>query len=189
VPLDSDYINEARHADVPMLAATYTRHGDLKTSYVFVFAPGKATARRFSIDPAALGQKGAVIAYDPATGAAKELAPGETFTGDLGVGQYAYAYYIVAPVNANGIALVGDAGKIAATGKARIARIETTPAALGVTVAFAAGERPVTLIGHYQTPIAADRGTLALDPKTRMFKLTVPAPSGGGEETVTLHRN
>lgn len=29
----------------------------------------------------------------------------------------------------------------------------------------------------------------ALDPKTRMFKLTVAAPSGGGEETVTLHRN
>lgn len=189
VPLDSDYINEARHADVPMLAATYTRHGDLKTSYVFAFAPGKTTARRFSIDPAALGQKGAVIVYDPATGAAGELAPGETFTGDLGAGQYAYAYYVVAPVNANGIALVGDAGKIASTGKARIARIETTPDALSVTVAFAAGERPVTLIGHYETPIAADRGTLALDPRTRMFKLTLPAPSGGGEETVTLHRN
>lgn len=187
VPLDSDYINEARHADVPMLAATYTQHGSLKTSYVFAFAPGKATARRFSIDPVALGQKGPVVVYDPATGAAKKLAVGETFAGTLGAGQYAFAYYIVAPVNANGVALMGDAGKIAATGKARIERIETTSATLSVTLAFAPGERSVTLIGHYDAPITADHGTLALDPNKRMFKLVLPA-SGGREETVTLRR-
>lgn len=190
VPLDSDYIDEARHADVPMLAATYTQHGDLKTSYVFAFAPGKATGRRFTIDPAAFGQKGAVVIYDPATGTSHELAPGKTFAGELAAGQYAYAYYVVAPVNASGIALVGDAGKIAATGKARIAQIQSMPKALRVSVAFAEGERSVTLIGHYDAPIAADRGTLTLDGKTRMFKLVLPAAArSGGLQTVTLRRN
>ncbi|NII11846.1 hypothetical protein [Oleiagrimonas sp. C23AA] len=186
MPLDSDYLHAAEHEDAPMLAATYTQHGSIRTSYVFAFAPGKDTGRQFHFKPSTLGQQGQVVIYDPLTHASRELAAGDAFSSTLKHGQYAYTYYIVAPVQANGIAFLGDAGKIASTGKTRIKSMHASSRSLTVEVGFGKSDHDVILSGHYQKSIKASRGQLKLDSDTHMFTLRLRAPSSAGTQTVTF---
>lgn len=183
LPMDSDYIHAADGVDAPMLAFTDTRHGTIRTDYVFAFAQDHKPGESFGFHPAVLGQQGRVVVYDPLTHRVKAMPAGGTFHGT--VGTKGYSYYIVAPVTSGGIAFLGDAGKIASTGRQRIAGMVASKHVLTVRVRFVPGEHAVTLRGWTDRPVHADRGTLHTDHDTGLFTLHLPTPAaGGGVETV-----
>jgi hypothetical protein len=174
VPMDIDYINEAKKANKPMLAFTYTQHNNLTTDYVFAFTPNDNTSKDVIFKPAALGQTGNVVVYDPLTHSAKMMQASKSFKD--GIGKTGYTYYLIAPVTANGIAFLGDSGKIASTGKQRIANMHASKNALQVKVAFASGEQSVTLCGYSEEPVTADKGKLTIHPGKNMFDLVLKNP-------------
>jgi hypothetical protein len=184
VPMDVDYLNEAKNAHKPMLAFTYTRHDSITTDYVFAFTPSDTTSKNIAFKPSSLGQTGDVVVYDPLTHAAKEMPASGTFKDTIG--KIGYTYYLVAPVTPNGIAFLGDFGKIASTGRQRIAGMGPSKNALHVKVAFASGEKSVTLHGHYEKPITSDKGNLTLHPDKKMFDLVLSAPRNGAR-TATVN--
>ncbi|MFJ8603136.1 hypothetical protein ACIREM_31385 [Streptomyces shenzhenensis] len=77
-------------------------------------------------------------------------------------------YWVVAPVGASGIAFLGDAGKFVSHGDKRIAHLRDD-GKVHATVAFAAGEGPVTLHGYAPrkpavTATATGRAVLTITP-------------------------
>jgi hypothetical protein len=181
VPMDIDYINDAEKAHKPMLAVTYTHHNGLTTDYVFAFTPNDSTSKHVVFKPSTLGQTGDVVVYDPLTKSVRKMQASNPFKDTIG--DKGYTYYLVAPVTPNGIAFFGDSGKIASTGKQRIAGMTASKNALRVKVAFASGEQSVTLRGYYGKPVTADKGKLTLHPDNRMFDLVLPAPKNKAETT------
>jgi hypothetical protein len=203
LPMDSDYINEANHVHRPMLAYTYTKQNNIRTNYVFVFAPKGSTPNQYSFTPsgADLGMKGEVVVYNPLSGTVKKMNADSTFTGSLSDdgtitkrmkktgdtrgGKYRYTYYIIAPVMPIGIAFLGDEGKIAATGRQRISTLKANSKQLTVQVEFAKGEKMVQLHGYYEKPFTVDGGKLKLQPEHHTFTLTVQNPEHSSH--VTIH--
>ncbi|MHB1921136.1 MAG: hypothetical protein ACYCOO_02760 [Chitinophagaceae bacterium] len=183
LPLDEDYIQLARHQQGPLLADTYTRHADITTYYVFAFSSSDRTGN-IKFDPAVLGTQGKVVVWDPLNKKARLMESKATFQ-DILPGSL-YAYYIVAPLQPSGLAFFGDAGKVAATGKQRIASLASTSHSLQVKVIFSKGEKEITLQGYYQQTFRADQGKLKLNRATHLFSLVLSAPSTGGEVTVNL---
>jgi hypothetical protein len=184
MPMDQDYLQAARDEAKPFLASTYTLQGEVKTGYVFAFGDKDTKSDRFSFSPAALGLKGKTVVFDPLTAKLKELDADDQFEDRLPAEKY--AYYIIAPVTSSGIAFLGDAGKIAATGKKRIAAIDPSAKELKVTVLFARGDQAVTLQGYCRRPVFSSEGQLSQDGKTHLFTLHLPAPEKGGKVTVRL---
>lgn len=183
-PVDAAYLQLAKGENKPIVAYTYTRHTGVKTGYLFVFAGANTRSTQFSVKPSETGMIGNVVVYSPQTHLLRTLKATDAFTADLGASRY--NYYIVAPITASGIAFLGDEGKIAATGKKRIADITTTDTGMRVKVVFAPGESTLTLQGFSKARVSTDQGTLSQDPATHLFALKVPAPSEGGSLTVTL---
>lgn len=186
LPMDKAYLHDALGQDAPMLAHTYTRHYGLTTSYVFAFAEEKAANLGFGFHPKALGQRGRVAVFDPLSKRVAAIDAAAEFRSELP--ETRYAYYIVAPVTRSGIAFLGDAGKIAATGKQRIAALRDGSDGLQVRIRFAQGESSVILQGYSEKPVTADKGEVTYDAATCLFTLTLP--SGGNDEvsvTVSAH--
>lgn len=184
LPMDADYVQLARGEYKPLLASTYTRHGDITTNYVFAFADTNTTINRYSFRPADIGIKNRVLIYDPQRNTAQLLDAAQTFQAELP--EEKYAYYILAPLTSSGIAFLGDTGKIAATGKKRIANILSSGKNLQVKVLFARGEGTVVLKGYSEKKITTDRGVLTKDPSNHLFTLTIRAPKNGNMLTVNL---
>ena len=184
LPMDADYVQLARGEYKPLLASTYTRHGDITTNYVFAFADTNTTINRYSFRPADIGIKNRVLIYDPQRNTAQLLDAAQTFQAELP--EEKYAYYILAPLTSSGIAFLGDTGKIAATGKKRIANILSSGKNLQVKVLFARGESAVVLKGYSEKKITTDRGVLTKDPSNHLFTLTIRAPKNGNMLTVNL---
>jgi len=84
-----------------------------------------------------------------------------------------YSYYIVAPITTSGIAFLGDANKIAATGK--IASIKDELNKLELTVLFAKGEASVILQGYSEMPVYTDKGTVLYNASTHLFTIILPS--------------
>ncbi|MEO5998403.1 MAG: hypothetical protein ABIN89_16735 [Chitinophagaceae bacterium] len=101
----------------------------------------------------------------------------ETFTADLP--EEKYTFFIVAPITRSGIAFLGDAGKITATGKKRIATITDTANTLHVKVLFAEGEGPVTLQGYSEKTVTAVTLKVMQDAASHLFTIIVPPPVQG----------
>lgn len=184
LPMDENYVHMARSEKTPILSYTYTRHGDITTGYIFAFANDSSYDRRFSFQPAKLGWNKKLVVYNPQSAALRVVDKGQSFADELGRGNY--ACYIVAPVTAPGIAFLGDAGKIAATGKKRIAAMAASARTLKIKVLFAKGETSVVLRGYSLRPVTSDKGRIATDPGTHLFSVTLPAPAAGSDEWVTF---
>jgi hypothetical protein len=182
LPMDEDYIQMAKRENKPILAYTYTQHGDIRTGYVFAFADKETTDYQVDFKPEDVGEQGEVVIYTPQDNHLKIMNAGESFHDELAADKY--AYYIIAPVTSSGIAFLGDEGKIAATGKKRIATIKDMGKTLQVKVLFAKGEKDVMLHGYCKRPVTADKGSIAQDAATHLFTLTLPA--NGNEVTVNL---
>ncbi|NOX86379.1 MAG: hypothetical protein GXO86_10530 [Chlorobi bacterium] len=200
LPMDIDYINDARHADKPMLAFTYTKQNNIRTNYVFAFAPNNSKDKLISFQLSTLGMKGKVVVYDPLSGAMKEMNANDTFTDIMsdttniiektsttgGSISYRYTYYIIAPITSVGVSFLGDEGKIVATGRQRIPELSFSQNKLQVQVVFAKGESSVKLHGYYDKPFRTDKGILRLDPENKMFTLIVSVPEKNMKVTVNF---
>jgi hypothetical protein len=141
-------------------------------------------ARQFSFRPGELVKAEKVVVYNPQRNVLRLITGGEAFRDELPEDKY--AYYIIAPVTPAGIAFLGDAGKIAATGKKRIAGIRMSGKTLQVDVLFAKGESMVTLRGYSERAVIADKGTINRDAATHLFTLSLPAPVTGSGVTVNF---
>ncbi|MBI1343348.1 MAG: hypothetical protein GC171_10490 [Terrimonas sp.] len=185
LPLDINYLQMARGEEKPILGATYTLHGEIKTGYVFVFAEEATKISRFAFRPMDIGIDDDAVVFDPLRNKLQVVKKGDAFRDELPADRY--TYFIVAPVTSSGIAFLGDAGKITATGKKRISQISCQENQLTISVVFAEGETAVTLRGYAKKPLQSDKGKLHWDPASHLFTLVVPAPQSG--KTVTLNLN
>ena len=175
VPTDASVIADSRQAHTPLVAATFTQHGSIRTVYVFAVArPGDDSAVTFS--PASLGLTGNVYVYNYFDKTARRLSATETFHDTLG--PTGRSYYILAPVSPSGMAFLGDAGKFVGTGKQRITALRDEPGKLTAKVLCTSGETAVTLHGYaaYAPQVSVTGGTdgpVAYDPVTQHFTFAV----------------
>ncbi|HUJ11864.1 MAG TPA: hypothetical protein VL171_17780, partial [Verrucomicrobiae bacterium] len=197
VPTDDTYLHEARSGGDSVLTAwTCTDHGDCRTLYVFAFLPENAKRNGVSsrstlweIKPSTLGISAPAYAYDVTQKRGVALGAGEAYRSN--VTSNLYSFVVVAPVGPSGIAFLGDEGKIASTGKQRIADIRETADSLQVTVVAASGEA-VTLHGFAEfCPVCQNSNGKALpvqyDAATKEFTVVLDARSGG-QQIVTFRR-
>jgi hypothetical protein len=175
-----------------MIAAAYTNHGPHRTAYVFCF-PRSDRQTQIEFAPADLGFSSDVWVYEPASGKGQLVPASGKFSSTFSEANYkkAWAYYVVAPVSAGGIALVGDGGKITTAGRQRIANIQETPEGLAAAIQFASGEKSVTLIGYAaKQPVASVAGGADLpvkfDDTGHQFAVEVPASGSATAVDVSI---
>jgi hypothetical protein len=146
VPLDRSYISDANRVPAPLVAATFTGHGRIKTGYVFAFNRHRTPSGQLSFNAKELGIRGPVWVQDYFSGVGSRLEAGQTFSAPLA--ENACAFYQVAPIGKSGIAFLGDQGKFIGTGHQRINSIADQPNQLTVEVLLAESENNVTLHGY-----------------------------------------
>lgn len=187
LPLDLNYVQMARKEERPIVAATHTLHGLLKTSYVFAFGNDTTKINQFSFSLNELSMKGKSVVFNPLKHTVELIGAGTRFKAELPEDKY--AFYIVAPLTSSGIAFLGDAGKITATGKKRITAITDAGKKLQIKVLFAKGESSVTLQGYSEKSVSSSKGKLSRDAAAHLFSIVVPRPLKGEVETVVLQTN
>ncbi len=187
LPLDLNYVQMARKEERPIVAATHTLHGSVKTSYVFAFGNDTTKVNQFSFSLSDISMKGKSVVFNPLKRTVQLTEAGKRFSADLP--EEKFAFYIVAPITSSGIAFLGDAGKITSTGKKRIAGITPMGKKLQVKVVFAKGESAVTLQGYSAKKVMTSKGKLSHDPAAHLFTIVVPRPAKGETETLTLQTN
>ncbi len=201
-PIDAMYVEDASRdavATAPMIAATQTNFGSATETYVFSY-PRPAAIRpadpRSADQPAAdetatevslseLGASGPVYAWNwrlrkgiliPAHG-------NLTLHYDSG-----WDYEVLAPLNHEGIALLGDVSKIVPLARKRFSSVRNA-GTLEATVSFADGERSITLTGYaeHRPRIAAIVGKADgqhYDHATHLFSFEL---SPGNEQTAKVN--
>jgi hypothetical protein len=183
VPLDSSFAKDSVDDTGPLVSSTYTEFQGFRASYVFSFARGVDTLTQFR--PSELGYRGTVYVYNYFTGQGTKMDAtanyAEPMPGDR-------AYYIVVPVNAKGIAVIGDTENFVSLGKKRIPRV-VSGAEISLSVAFATEEHSRTLRGYADAAphVFVGEGNLlaqTYDAGTHSFTVTL-AP-WNGTATVTI---
>ncbi|MBM9503414.1 carbohydrate-binding protein [Actinacidiphila acididurans] len=127
---------------------------------------------------AEIGETGSAYVYDYFAGTGALVKKG----GQVSTGVTSGTYWVVAPVGPSGIAFLGDKGKFVAHGDKRLEHL-SDDGSVHTTVAFAAGEGPVTLHGYAPrkpsaTATTGSVGTVDYDATTRLFSVTVGAGAG-----------
>ena len=187
LPLDQNYVQMARKEQTPIVAATHTLHGHIKTGYVFAFGNDTTRVNQFSFSLGDLSMKNRSVVFNPLKQTVQLIDPEKRFSEDLP--EEKFAFYIVAPITTSGIAFLGDAGKITATGKKRIAEITEMGKKLQVKVLFANGESAVTLKCYSERNIIVSKGKLTKDATAPLFSIVVARPAKGDVEIVTIKTN
>ena len=164
VPTDSTYINEAANGAVPMVAYTYSDRA------VYVIALKRANATTATFTPAETGMSGRVYAYDWRSRSGSVVDASAPMRLDL---SQDWVHLVLAPIGGSGIAIVGDTGKFAPRGRARIASIVDRENAVSVEVTFAEGEKSVTLTGYSRVAPIASAGSVSWNGATGQFELVV----------------
>jgi hypothetical protein len=172
LPVDTDFLNDAKAVKSPMLACTYSMHSNGKTVYIFVFESDSSFSRNINFNPLEAGIKGNAAVYSPLKKTVEVVNKGKDFTFNLN--DDLYSYYIIAPISSSGIALWGDSGKIAAAGKERILDIVEDKDRLKAKVLFAEGEAEVNLIGYSIRPLVSSIGNISYNPDSHIFNLLLP---------------
>jgi hypothetical protein len=189
VPTDESVVLEAAQgARSPMVAWTYSDHaayttspapsapdpgttaqrgqaGDVqsssgRTAYVFAYSRGNGP-QVASFNPSSLGLGGEAYVYDYFADSGQLVEPGSRFSASVDSG----SYYVVAPVGASGIALLGDAGEFVSLGAKRISAL-ADDGVVHATVEFAAGENAVMLHGFAPRPLTVTASNGSADPPT-----------------------
>jgi hypothetical protein len=195
-PTDASIIAEASGKPDAMVAATYSKHGDQKTAYVFAFPRAKDRADLY-FTAADVGLSGDVWVYDWKNKTGHKVSAGESFNGSFGSEvsiankDPSWAYFIVAPISKNGIALIGDEGKFASMGAQRVEKLEETNDAIKLTLQFAPGESSVVLHGFASSaPLVSASDAKVDQPKfeNQHFTAKVSPTAGAQRTTVTLKR-
>jgi hypothetical protein len=192
MPLDASYLSEAEQTGAPIVAATFTHFAHHNTAYLLAFAtdPSKPPMD-FSVAPNALGFSGTVAVFDPMSETLVLADDKQAITGKL-TGPDAFAYRIVAPVSASGIAIIGDIGKFVPMGRKRVASYEDIAHGVRLKLAFAANDAAITVAGYARSDVTAHAEGASIlstvrDPQTGLFKVELkPSAPGATEVTLTL---
>ena len=146
LPIDTMYLSDATaRVKTPMIAATYTDHGPLRTAYVFAYSRDRS-CRGGTFTPAALGLAGDVVVLNVRERTVSHQTASAPVTFELAPD--VTVYYEIAPLGRSGIAFFGDANKYVSNGVKRIAALDDKPEGMVATVSFAAGEKSVRLFGY-----------------------------------------
>jgi len=180
MPLDVSYMTQATQTGAPIVGATFTRHGKHTTAYVLAFAddPSKA-AEDFSLTPAMLGFSSTVVVFDPFAQTLVTANSKDVISGKL-QGPDAFAYRVIAPVSASGIAVLGDIGKFVSMGRKRVTSYEELAKGVRLKLALAVNDSAITVAGYSRSNVIphADGATVlssVRDPQTGMFKVALRA--------------
>jgi len=189
MPLNASYLSQAQKTGAPIIAATFTRHGSHQTAYVLAFAddPSKGSTD-FYLAPGDLGFNGPTAVFDPFSDTVAALGAGERITGKLG-GPDAYAYRIVAPISASGIAVFGDIGKFVSMGRKRVTGYQELPHGARLNIAIAANETDITVAGYARSDVKshAEGAVVAStewNHETGMFEVKLRPLSGTAHQAV-----
>jgi hypothetical protein len=183
VPTDATYLVDAAGIDRPMVAYTYSDHGNARALYLFAYQRGTSTQATFQ--PAALGLSGSVYVYNYFTGTGRILPPGAMFQDTVHSG----SYYIAVPVGRSGMALLGDLGRFVSMGAKRIAQFSDT-GRIHATISFGKGESPMVLSGYApRSPVIMAQsgrvGAVSYTRSTHLFHVVV-APSTNGTAVLEI---
>ncbi|BCL25207.1 CBM35 domain-containing protein [Streptomyces aurantiacus] len=126
-----------------------------------------------SFSLASLGVGGPAYVYDYYAGTGALVASGGSVSTTVTSG----TYWVVASVGPSGIAFLGDAGKFVSHGDKRVVHLDDD-GNVNATLAFAAGEGPVTLHGYAPrrptvTATTGSAGAVAYDTSTKLFTVSV----------------
>ncbi|HKD77260.1 MAG TPA: CBM35 domain-containing protein, partial [Ktedonobacterales bacterium] len=184
---DESYINDASGGSSAMVAYTYTDHTNLRDDYVFAYSHSSSANQTAKFSLNELGINTAAYVYNYFTGTGAVVPAGGSFSDSV---SSSGSYYIVAPIQGSGIALIGDAGKFVSGGHKRISHLQDTGSNIQATIAFAAGEGPVTLHGYAPSvpTVTASNGTVSnvgYDGSTHLYSFSV-AQGSGNTASVTI---
>ncbi len=183
LPVDAMYLLDAQNEQKPMVAAARTEFGSGSAVYVFAYPRGTSDTG-VTVPLREFGLTQPVYAWNWVTHTGEFIPAGGSVSMEFANG---WAYDVLAPVAANGLALVGDASKITTLGRERIAAL-ADQGHLATTVEFAPNEETVELSGYAERRpiIAATSGNARLlqyDPHSRTFEIRV---SPGPAHTATI---
>ena len=185
VPSDATYLAMSTSQTAPVVASTYTDHGGVRTAYVFGYGRTDGARSAVSFTPQSLGISGGAYVYDYFGKKGSIVEAGAPFTDAV---DYNGTYFIVAPIGASGMALIGDAGKFVSCGKKRIASI-SDGGNLHVSVSFAEGEEHVVLTFYSQVkPLVQGvegRANRLVYQGSDLYRVTV-SPGAGNSASVVL---
>ena len=182
-PLDRSFWSHSNDPQAPMVSATYTDFGDLRTWYLFEFAQGPTTQVSFRLSEAGVDRP--VYLYDYFQDSGQVMQPDDLFTVDT----TGFRYQVAVPVGRSGIAVLGDTGQFVPMGKKRVPAFSDDGTAR-ITVAFAPGETVRTLRGYSPTAVTARAtggvaGRIERDSATGLFSLHVE-PGTNGKASIEL---
>ena len=187
--LDQSYLNDVQGLNLPMVASTYTDHNGLRDYYVFAYARTAANLTA-SLNLNQLGVTNNAFVYDYFNQTGLVVTAGSTFVfpTTLASDTTGGSYFVVAPIGASGIGLVGDMNKFATAGRQRISALSDSTGGLAATVTFATGESNVTLVGYgaFAPLVTSSNGSAMLRYySSHQFAIAV-SPDGSGTATVLL---
>lgn len=185
VPTDATFVAESGDKAAPMVAWTDTVDGR-RTDYLFCQrrGPGMVT-----FAPSDLGIRGPSFVYNYFAHTGQALPAGSTYI-DRIPSTPGFNYYVVAPIDAGGIAFLGDSSKFVGTGKSRIARLSGIDGhSLKATVLIAPGDGPVIVDGFaVSRPSATSSngrlGAMTYDESKGWFSVTVQPAAGAQPSTI-----
>ncbi len=178
VPTDQTVLADAMQASVARTAFTFTdtpgSSNDARAVYLFS-SNDEVKSAPTTTRPSDLGLRGKVFVYDFFAQKGKCVQATDSLP-PLEEGGVRYA--VLAPVDAHGIALIGDPGKFVTRGRERISAI--TPIANGISVAvtFSSSEAGGTMAGYARTKpeVSAKEGKVEVsryDDQSGQFLLTL----------------
>jgi hypothetical protein len=184
-PLDASILADAAGRSAPMVAATHS--ADEVEVFAYARAAGSTQA---TVSLRELGIRGPAYLWNWVRRSGRLLAPGASFPM---VFENGWAYDVVAPLGRDGIALLGDPGKIVPLAGKRFP-VATSSRVAHLTIAFAAGEKSVTVTGYASKRPTVRRlrgslGPLDYSAATHLFRIAVhPATSGraSGSAQITI---
>jgi hypothetical protein len=197
-PIERMYAEDAAGRQSAMIAEASSGSGETSAHYIFAY-PRKESDMQATVSLSELNIRGEVVAYDWVKKTAVLVAPGGNITAgfdgesdDGGVDKTAptdrWGYVVVAPLTKSGVGIIGDANQFVTLGTKRIGLTTRTGGGEQVTVHFAAGEGPRTIIGYAKHAPHVESGTAnahlaEYNPDTKLFRISV---SPGSALTTTF---
>jgi len=172
LPTDADYLRLAQHQDQQLIASSYSQHGNQKTYYVFAYASADPSRSNFTLNLNELHiHRGSYIWYDFDHHTLQPMHPDTPYALHTTNG---YVYGILAPVEASGMALIGDEDKIATMGKQRIAAVQVLNNGMQVHIRFAPQEAQVRLLVYSLHPLKQQNNYQITALQPHLYRLIVP---------------
>jgi hypothetical protein len=187
LPVDSSYLSEAQHQNVPLIATTYTDHDGIKTIYGVAVKSSKTGTETISPFSDQMGGTGSFYYYDYFAHTGQKMDKGAGLSIDL-KGQDSF-YFVMAPIGPTGMAFLGDANKLVGTGKKRISALHDQGGIMTAEVILAANEQQITLQGYapYAPSVSVQAGQsdpVSYDASTGLFSVRVKPDANTPPQTV-----